>query len=483
MRRVKAQEAIRINKRRLPWWAVLIIVIVALGGGVAGGYALSYQQAQQSVLKTGVPKELAPVIAAYETVTNNYYKSVNTTKLTDGAIKGMLATLDDPYSVYLQNNDKTNLDDTISASFGGIGATIQQNHDSLSIASILPDTPAKKAGMQVGDVLLKVNGKDVSKQTVSKAVAKIRGKIGTTVSVTVKRGSKQATFSMKRQKITVDTVTGQLASANKQVGVITISTFSEPTVKQFKATVKKLRKEGAKSFVLDLRQNPGGMMSAALSISSMFSKNGQTVLQVEDRNGAKEVYKAGKKLDDGFKVTEKTAVLIDDNSASASEITAAALHQNSNIPLVGEKSFGKGTVQNVGEMCSNKELKLTIAKWLTPNGTWINHKGLTPDIKVDYPAAAKITLINATQLKPGDKGSDVKSLQQMLTALKVGSVTVNSQYDDATQAAVKTFQQANKLDATGTADQDTLATLAQKLSAQLTKDDPMMKAAVDAVAK
>lgn len=134
-------------------------------------------------------------------------------------------------------------------------------------------------------------------------------------------------------------------------------------------------------------------------------------------------------------------------------------------------------------MGSNKELKLTIAKWLTPNGTWINHKGLTPDIKVDYPAAAKITLINATQLKPGDKDSDVKSLQQMLTALKVGSVTVNSQYDDATQAAVKTFQQANKLDATGTADQDTLATLAQKLSAQLTKDDPMMKAAVDAVAK
>ena len=107
MRRVKAQEAIRINKRRLPWWAVLIIVIVALGGGVAGGYALSYQQAQQSVLKTSVPKELAPVIAAYETVTNNYYKSVNTTKLTDGAIKGMLATLDDPYSVYLQNNDFT----------------------------------------------------------------------------------------------------------------------------------------------------------------------------------------------------------------------------------------------------------------------------------------------------------------------------------------------------------------------------------------
>lgn len=144
MRRVKAQEAIRINKRRLPWWAVLIIVIVALGGGVAGGYALSYQQAQQSVLKTSVPKELAPVIAAYETVTNNYYKSVSTTKLTDGAIKGMLATLDDPYSVYLQNNDKTNLDDTISASFGGIGATVQQNHDSLSIASILPDTPAKK---------------------------------------------------------------------------------------------------------------------------------------------------------------------------------------------------------------------------------------------------------------------------------------------------------------------------------------------------
>ncbi|KMO48421.1 peptidase S41 [Lacticaseibacillus rhamnosus] len=480
---MKAQEAIHINKHKVPLWAVIVLFLVALGGGAAGGYALSYQQAQQSVLKTGVPKALAPVISAYETVTNNYYKQVSTTKLTDGAIKGMLSSLDDPYSVYLQNNDKTNLDDTISASFGGIGATIQQDHNSLSIASILPGTPAKKAGMKVGDVLLKVNGKDVSKKTVTQAVAKIRGKIGTTVAVTVKRGSKQATFSMKRKKITVDTVTGKLAPANKQVGVITISTFSEPTVKQFKATVKKLRKEGAKSFILDLRQNPGGMMTAALSISSMFSKNGQTVMQIEDRNGAKEVYKAGKKLDGGFKVTEKTAVLIDGNSASASEITAAALHQNSQIPLVGEKSFGKGTVQNVGEMSSNKELKLTVAKWLTPDGTWINHKGLTPDVKVAYPAAAKITLINATQLKPGDKGSDVKSLQQMLKALKIGSATVNGQYDDATQAAVKSFQEANKLDASGTADQDTLAALAQKLSDQLTKDDPMVAAAVKEVMK
>lgn len=224
-------------------------------------------------------------------------------------------------------------------------------------------------------------------------------------------------------------------------------------------------------------------MTAALSISSMFSKNGQTVMQIEDRNGAKEVYKAGKKLDGGFKVTEKTAVLIDGNSASASEITAAALHQNSQIPLVGEKSFGKGTVQNVGEMSSNKELKLTVAKWLTPDGTWINHKGLTPDVKVAYPAAAKITLINATQLKPGDKGSDVKSLQQMLKALKIGSATVNGQYDDATQAAVKSFQEANKLDASGTADQDTLAALAQKLSDQLTKDDPMVAAAIKEVTK
>ena len=316
---MKAQEAIHINKHKVPLWAVIVLFLVALGGGAAGGYALSYQQAQQSVLKTGVPKALAPVISAYETVTNNYYKQVSTTKLTDGAIKGMLSSLDDPYSVYLQNNDKTNLDDTISASFGGIGATIQQDHNSLSIASILPGTPAKKAGMKVGDVLLKVNGKDVSKKTVTQAVAKIRGKIGTTVAVTVKRGSKQATFSMKRKKITVDTVIGKLAPANKQVGVITISTFSEPTVKQFKATVKKLRKEGAKSFILDLRQNPGGMMTAALSISSMFSKNGQTVMQIEDRNGAKEVYKAGKKLDGGFKVTEKTEVLIDGNSASAQQ--------------------------------------------------------------------------------------------------------------------------------------------------------------------
>lgn len=286
----------------------------------------------------------------------------------------MVNSLGDQFSTYLTNDSKSSLDSTLSASFGGIGATVQQGDNKLTIEGVMANTPAKKAGMKTGDVLIAVNGKNVAKDDVNTSVEKIRGKIGTTVKVTVKRDGKTMTFSMKRAKITTDTVEGSMSKTNKTIGIITMDTFSDPTSKQFESTVKKLRKQGAKSFVLDLRGNPGGELTQALAIASMCLKNGQTIVKVQDRTGAVQTYKAGKKYDKGFKVTEPMAILIDGNSASASEILSAALNENNKTPLVGEQSFGKGTVQNVASMSSSAELKLTVAKWLTPNGTWINKK-------------------------------------------------------------------------------------------------------------
>ena len=464
---------------QVPVWVMAIGMSVTLIGGGVVGY-MTHDAATARQTTTGVPSELKQVVSTYDTIRSNYYQKTSGKKLAAGAINGMLESLGDPYSVYLANTDKSSLDSTISASFGGIGATIEQTGKTLHIQSILPDTPAKHAGLRVGDQLIAVNGKDVASMTVDKAVAKIRGKIGTQVKVTVKRQGTRHTYTMKRAKITTDTVTGALSKQNRHVGIITMATFSEPTATQFEKTVKQLRKKGATGFVLDLRGNPGGMLDSALAIASMCLKDGQTIVKVQNRAGSTQVYKAGKTYDKGFKVKEPLSILIDGNSASASEILSAALNENRAVPLVGEQSFGKGTVQNVASLNSQAEIKLTVAKWLTPKNHWINHKGLTPTVKVAYPAYAKISGIGASSLKPEQTGTDVKAMQQMLAALGFDPGTVNGYYSADTVSAVKAFQEKHGLNATGTADDTTLTTLMQALSAKFTADDPQLKAAVKA---
>nr|WP_125703661.1 S41 family peptidase [Lacticaseibacillus daqingensis] len=450
---------------------------VTLVAGGAIGYAT--RGAVDSATNVSVPKAFEPVLATYATVQKNYYQKTSATKLANGAIAGMLDSLGDPYSTYLQNTEKSSLDSTISASFGGIGATVQQEATKLTIASILPDTPAKDAGMKVGDQLISVNGKSVEKLDVTSAVDKIRGKIGTQVKVTVRRAGKDITLTMTRAKITTDTVTGSLSKTDPTVGVITMATFSEPTASQFKKTVQSLRQDGAKSFVLDLRGNPGGMLEAALEIGSMCLKDGQAIVKVENRAGQTEVYKAGKSYDKGFKVTEPLAILIDGDSASASEILAGALNQGRKAPLVGTQSYGKGTVQTVADLSATAEIKLTVAKWLTPNGTWINKKGLTPTDKVDYPAYAKISMITAASLKQGAESADVKAVQQMLATLGFDPGAINGYYGPTTAAAVSAFQTKVGLPATGTADNATLSALVAQLAAKFQADDPMMVKAVE----
>lgn len=453
-----------------------------IGGGVIG--YMTHSVTESTTTSTAnLPEGFDKVLQTYATIQTGYYKKTTSKQLTAGAISGMLDSLKDPYSTYLANDSKSSLDSTLSASFGGIGATVQQTSNKLTIESILPDTPAKKAGLKVGDQLLSVNGKSVEKADVTTAVTKIRGKIGTSVKVTVKRNGATQTFTMTRAKITTDTAVGTLDKTNKHVGVITMATFSEPTAKQFKQAVKKLRKQGATSFVLDLRGNPGGMLDQALKIASMCLKNGQTIVKVQDRNGNTQNYQAGKKYDDGFKVTEPLAVVIDGDSASASEILAAALNENRNSPLVGAQSYGKGTVQSVMPISKTAEVKLTVAKWLTPKGHWINKKGLTPTTKVADPAYMTIKAIAAKSLKLGDESGDVKSLQQLLKAVGQDPGTINGYYGPTTQTAVTAFQKANQLTANGTADQKTLAALVAKLVAQYQDQDPQLQAAVKAAAK
>ncbi len=464
-------------RKRVPLWVTILLVVVALGGGGAVGYFSRPQTQTVKIDSSSLPSGFTKVLKTFITIRDSYVTKPSNKKLVDGAINGMIKSLDDPFSNYLQDTDATSLNTEISGAFGGIGATMVQTADGVQVDSVNPGSASQKAGIKANDQIVSVNGKSMADKNINQVVAKIRGKIGSKVTVVVKRDGKQLSFTMTRAKVTVPSVSGAIDSTNKKIGIITFTTFTETSAKQIKSTVKKLRKQGATKFVLDLRGNPGGVLDQALAIDSMFLKDGQTILQVKPRNGTTEVYKAGSEYDNGFKITEPTVVLIDGNSASASEITAAALNESANVKLIGTKSYGKGTVQTVAQMGKNAELKLTIAKWLTPSGKWIHHKGIKPTIEADYPDYAYINAISATSLKPEQVSSDVKSLQKMLKALGYTINTVNGYYGDDTTAAVKAFQEDNKLTADGTASSATLTKLEEKLTAKISANDNAMKKA------
>lgn len=464
-------------RRRVPLWGAFVIGLVTLVIGASAGYILKPTQQVVTFDSKSIPSGFKKVLQTYSTIKQSYVNKTTDKQLADGAINGMIRSLDDPFTNYLQNTDATSLNTQISGSFGGIGATMMQTADGVLVDSVNSGSAAQKAGIKANDKIVKVNGKDMQKKDINQVVAKIRGKIGTAVTVVVERGGKALTFKMKRAKVTVPSMSGSIDTKNKQIGIITFTTFTETSANELKKTVKKLRKEGATRFVLDLRGNPGGVLDQALAIDSMFLKDGQTIVQVKPRQGKSEVYKAGPEYDNGFKIKEPTVVLIDGNSASASEITAAALNESAGVKLIGTKSYGKGTVQTVADMGNGSELKMTIAKWLTPDGKWIHHKGLQPTIKADFPSYAYINTITATGLRAEQVSDDVKSLQKMLVALGYSIKNVNGYYGSDTTAAVKSFQSKNRLTASGTADSATLTKLEEQLTAKIGANDKAMQRA------
>ncbi|POD82671.1 C-terminal processing peptidase [Lactiplantibacillus plantarum subsp. plantarum] len=321
-------------------------------------------------------------------------------------------------------------------------------------------------------------------KTLTQAVSMMRGKIGTTVKLTIERSGQTFTVSLKRAKIPVTTVDYKLVGGDKKIGYITVSTFSTNTAKEFKTALKALDKKGAKKLVIDMRGNPGGLMTAALKMASIFLKNGKTIMQVQARDGSTEKYTASKKYDGGFKETKPTTVLIDGGSASAAEIFSAALHQSAGVKLVGSQSYGKGTVQTVTTFNDKTEMKITVAKWLTPNGTWINKKGLTPDVKADEPSYASLTVISKVSDLQADKvNSNVKTFQKYLQALGYFKGTVNGYFGDSTTSAVKQYQKHAKLTVNGKVDKQTLTKIETELANKISDNDRAYDAAMKLIEK
>jgi carboxyl-terminal processing protease len=300
-----------------------------------------------------------------------------------GAIKGLVDSLNDPYSVYFPPADSKDFHDTINGSFEGIGMEIGIKDKVLTVIAPLKDTPAERAGIKAGDKVLKIDKTATNDMSVDKAVELIRGVAGTKVILTIYRESegKPREVSVIRDVISIPTLDSELRPDG--VYLIRLYNFSAQSANLMNDALKSFKASGSKNLVIDLRGNPGGYLDSAVDMASFFLPEGDTVV-TEDfgTNGSPRVYRSkGYRLLDLKNI--KVAILVDKGSASASEILGGALSEHGVAPLIGETTYGKGSVQEVMDVTDTTTLKLTIAKWLTPNGVSISEKGLVPTILVE----------------------------------------------------------------------------------------------------
>jgi carboxyl-terminal processing protease len=303
-------------------------------------------------------------------------------KIIYGAIQGMAGALDDPYTDFFNPEDASRFQQDLSGSFGGIGVEIGINQDVLTVVAPLKNTPGDRAGLRAGDIISKIDGKDSLNITAEEAVRIIRGTIGTPVVLTIVRKDwvLPKDITIIREKITIPSMDWSLKN-NDEVAYIQIYQFGESLASDFKMTALQILKSPAKKIVLDLRNNPGGYLDIAVEIAGWFLEDGETII-IEDFGEGKDqiTYRAE---GNSALLNYPVVVLINQGSASASEILAGALRDNREVKLVGMKSFGKGSVQEVVSLRGGSFLKITIAKWLTPNGTSISDTGLEPDIEIE----------------------------------------------------------------------------------------------------
>ena len=320
--------------------------------------------------------------------------------LEDGMYKGMVESLGDPYSVYYTEKDYSELMDSTSGSFGGVGIVMSQDPDTKDIVAIKvnEDSPADKVGVSADDILIKVNGEDIKGQDLSTVVSKIRGEVGTSVNITVLRGEEELSFDIVRDVIKVTTVTYRMEDEDKKEGYIYISEFDDVTYEQFMDALEDLKGQGMKSLLLDLRSNPGGNLNTVCDICDELLPEGR-IVYVEDKNGKTNEYTS----DAGQSYKGPMVVLVDENSASASEILTGALKDYGLAKIVGKKTFGKGIVQSVYPLGDGTALKLTVEDYFTPNGHNIHGKGIEPDVEVDLDEEAYKKDQTDTQLEKAKK--------------------------------------------------------------------------------
>lgn len=343
--------------------------------------------------------DFSPMWVVLDKIQKDYYdkSAIDSQKLLNGAIAGMVDSLGDPYTVYLPPTQNQDFKDGLAGKFEGIGAELGMRANAITVIKPLYGSPAQKAGIRIGDTVIKINNESTQGMSIAQAVNNIRGEKGTTVTLTVihENSNKAEDIKITRDEITVKSVEGWIKPVNEikevkvpgsqdQIMYVRLSQFGDNTNQEWLTLVNSLdierQNKNIKGVILDLRFNPGGYMQDAVFIASEFVGEGKTIVMQDDMRTERIKMNVQRK---GLLLDVPVVVLINGGSASASEIVAGALRDHKRATLVGEKSFGKGTIQTAEDLGGGAGIHVTIAKWLTPNGTWVHKNGLEPDVKAE----------------------------------------------------------------------------------------------------
>ncbi len=366
------REVIVERKVGFSFSEVIIIMIIAIMFGFLLGNIINFTV----VDKKSNDKDLKELVSTYNNIIDNYYKDVNKEELIDAGIQGMINYLDDPYATYFSDDASKKFNDELSGTYEGIGIQIRLDGDKVVITDVFDDSPAKDVGLKKNDIILKIDDNSVNGKTLNEVVSMISIKNSKSkVKVTVERDGDQVDFSLSKGKIETPNIVSKMYENNgRKIGYLKIEVFSLNTYKQFNKALKELEKNSIDGLVIDVRDNPGGYLSQVKDVLSLFLSKKQVLYQLQTKNVKEKVYGSRSTIKRKYPVS----VIINEESASASEILASAFKESYGSHIIGVNSFGKGTVQSASDLSSGDTIKYTVQKWLTPKGNWINEKGVVP---------------------------------------------------------------------------------------------------------
>ncbi len=421
-------------------------------------------------------KELNKIEEAYKQINNDYYKDVDDDKLTQGAIDGMIKSLDDPYSEYISAKDTTSYNEEISGDFVGIGAEMEMHDGYVRITSPMKDSPAEKAGVKSLDVITKVDDESIKNKSLNEIVKKVRGKKGTTVTLTIKREGKEPfDVKIKRDKIHLTSVD---YTKKKDTGVIAISKFQNKTTKELQSALKQAKKDKVKHVVLDLRNNPGGLLDEVVTSVNLFVDKNKPVIYLETKGDKPQAVETENDKMSGIDDMDYT-VLVNKGSASAAEIFAGALQDYKIADVLGTTTFGKGIGQVHKEFSDSSILKYTNMRWLTPNKSYIHKKGIQPDKTIKAPKYEEIEIIDPSKTyQEDDQSKEIKSIKIGLNALGYNINSENDQFDAYLTSQVKSFQSDHDLTANGIFTDDTTKKFIELLRKKIRSEDKQLDEAI-----
>ena len=323
--------------------------------------------------------EFKSLYEAYDTILNEYYNEVDSKKLLDGAKNGMLSALEDQHTSYFDKQETEDFNTELSGTYYGIGAQIQLiETNKVQIIKIFDDSPAAKAGLKVGDIFVKIDGKSTDGLDANGVASILRSNKVKKSTLIMNRDGEEIEIKITKANVTLFSVSSEMIDNDEKIGYISVSLFSKNTYVQFRDAIEKLEKDDMQSLIIDLRGNTGGYLSTVTDMLELYIDKGKVLYKMQTNEGTSE-YKAKYNSDKNYKVI----ILIDNGSASASEIMAAAMRENYGATLVGKTTYGKGTVQTTKKLSDGTMIKYTIEKWLTPAGNNIDGEGIKPDYDID----------------------------------------------------------------------------------------------------